>query len=315
MPFKNILINTPAVPSDSDALVMDAAVRIGAPCDAAITVFDVNSDLSWAMQYLAGGWEETVESIAGTKERRLERFAQTLRDRGLNASHSVAHGRLSAEIARHVSENGHDLVVKVAETSSNRSGFIGSTDMRLIHDCPCAVLILRPDEEAGFQHIAVAADILDQDTLQRDLNRNALVMASTLMATAAPISLVYALPPLRTAIRVDNDSTDVVSQEQLVKWDSDLRSVAEIKLERLASDVEDLDCHRHVLVGDPIEAIPEFTNGHGIDLLIIGSVPRNGIAGVLLGNTAVRILERVSCSVLVIKSQRPQSKNETTTCA
>ncbi|HEX6885840.1 MAG TPA: universal stress protein, partial [Planctomycetota bacterium] len=37
--------------------------------------------------------------------------------------------------------------------------------------------------------------------------------------------------------------------------------------------------------------------------LVMGSVSRGGIAGLLLGNTAERLLDRVSCSLLTIKPQ------------
>ncbi|HVS10740.1 MAG TPA: universal stress protein [Planctomycetota bacterium] len=39
----------------------------------------------------------------------------------------------------------------------------------------------------------------------------------------------------------------------------------------------------------------------GSDLLVLGTVARTGIAGVLIGNTAEEILDRIACSVLVVK--------------
>ncbi|MEQ1895543.1 MAG: universal stress protein [Planctomycetota bacterium] len=39
----------------------------------------------------------------------------------------------------------------------------------------------------------------------------------------------------------------------------------------------------------------------GAGLLVMGSVSRGGITGLLLGNTAERLLDRVSCSLLTIK--------------
>ena len=37
------------------------------------------------------------------------------------------------------------------------------------------------------------------------------------------------------------------------------------------------------------------------DLVVLGSVSRGGIAGLLIGNTAEKVLERVECSVLTVK--------------
>ena len=37
------------------------------------------------------------------------------------------------------------------------------------------------------------------------------------------------------------------------------------------------------------------------DLVVMGTVARTGIAGLLIGNTAEAILEQVQCSVLAVK--------------
>jgi nucleotide-binding universal stress UspA family protein len=39
----------------------------------------------------------------------------------------------------------------------------------------------------------------------------------------------------------------------------------------------------------------------GIDLLVMGSVCRTGIAGFLIGNTAEEVINQVDCSVLTLK--------------
>ena len=38
-----------------------------------------------------------------------------------------------------------------------------------------------------------------------------------------------------------------------------------------------------------------------IDLLVMGTIARGGVAGVLTGNTAERLLPRIPCSVLAVK--------------
>lgn len=53
--------------------------------------------------------------------------------------------------------------------------------------------------------------------------------------------------------------------------------------------------------GEPEDVIPEFVVAEGIDLVVMGSVARRGIAGFLIGNTAERVLPKLPCSVLVVK--------------
>jgi universal stress protein E len=59
----------------------------------------------------------------------------------------------------------------------------------------------------------------------------------------------------------------------------------------------------HLADGDgmPDHAILQFIQDHQIDLLVLGTVARGGLPGVLIGNTAERLLPEVPCSVLAVK--------------
>jgi len=56
----------------------------------------------------------------------------------------------------------------------------------------------------------------------------------------------------------------------------------------------------HMLEGEPSQAIPQHCQAQAADLLICGTVARHGIPGLLLGNTAERIVNRVNCSILAV---------------
>jgi hypothetical protein len=47
--------------------------------------------------------------------------------------------------------------------------------------------------------------------------------------------------------------------------------------------------------------ITEFILAEGIDLVVMGTMGRTGIAWRLVGNTAERVLQRSPCSVLAVK--------------
>jgi nucleotide-binding universal stress UspA family protein len=53
--------------------------------------------------------------------------------------------------------------------------------------------------------------------------------------------------------------------------------------------------------GEPEAVIPQFVVDEGIDLVVMGTVARRGIPGLLIGNTAERILRKLPCSVLAVK--------------
>jgi nucleotide-binding universal stress UspA family protein len=47
--------------------------------------------------------------------------------------------------------------------------------------------------------------------------------------------------------------------------------------------------------------IPELIKEQDIDLIVMGTVARTGLPGMIMGNTAEAVLDRVKCAVLAIK--------------
>jgi nucleotide-binding universal stress UspA family protein len=57
----------------------------------------------------------------------------------------------------------------------------------------------------------------------------------------------------------------------------------------------------HLLRGSPSREIPALAKRLEADLVVMGTVGRSGIPGLLMGNTAETILYQLDCSVLAIK--------------
>jgi nucleotide-binding universal stress UspA family protein len=57
----------------------------------------------------------------------------------------------------------------------------------------------------------------------------------------------------------------------------------------------------HLLQGEPAAVIERFVEQHGVDLLVLGTVARGGISGLLMGNTAEQLMGKVKCSLLALK--------------
>jgi nucleotide-binding universal stress UspA family protein len=53
--------------------------------------------------------------------------------------------------------------------------------------------------------------------------------------------------------------------------------------------------------GEPEQAIARFVESHGVDMVVMGTVARTGIAGLVMGNTAERVLQRLRSSALFVK--------------
>ena len=57
----------------------------------------------------------------------------------------------------------------------------------------------------------------------------------------------------------------------------------------------------HVAKGSARQIIPGFVDSHDIELLVMGSVARADIPGLLIGSTAESVLGDIDCSVLTVK--------------
>lgn len=57
----------------------------------------------------------------------------------------------------------------------------------------------------------------------------------------------------------------------------------------------------HLVRGNARDDIPALAARLGVNLLVMGTVARNGIEGLIIGNTAEVILNGIYCSVLAVK--------------
>lgn len=81
------------------------------------------------------------------------------------------------------------------------------------------------------------------------------------------------------------------------------------ELERLATRfTEDLTVHCDVRLGTPIQALREAVSEYGIELIVLATHQRHGLARWLLGSTSGNLLYRTECPVLSLPfSAEPQA--------
>ncbi len=66
----------------------------------------------------------------------------------------------------------------------------------------------------------------------------------------------------------------------------------------------------HILSGYPATEIKSFAESHKVDLIIMGSHGLTGLAHVLFGSTADRVVRKAPCSVLTVRLPGPRSAEE-----
>ena len=59
----------------------------------------------------------------------------------------------------------------------------------------------------------------------------------------------------------------------------------------------------HIIQGEAKTEIPALVKSLGAELVVMGTVARSGVPGLLIGNTAESILNQLECSVLALKPE------------
>jgi nucleotide-binding universal stress UspA family protein len=97
----------------------------------------------------------------------------------------------------------------------------------------------------------------------------------------------------------------LVASDALDKWVSEARDQHRRKLAELLRSypLQELKAQVYLLKGEPGRLNPELAAKLRVELIVMGTVSRSGVAGLLIGNTAEKILRRVDCSVLTVKPE------------
>ena len=117
----------------------------------------------------------------------------------------------------------------------------------------------------------------------------------------AKLRVVHAVQdgPERRALLVGmpREEFDAFQQQRLEEAEHALHNqLAETDYRTLSFGVQ-----THVVEGPAEIVILQAIEKYSTDLLVMGTVGRSGIPGLLVGNTAERLLPEVPCSVLAIK--------------
>ena len=217
--------------------------------------------------------------------------------RGIAARSAMARGDGWVEITHEVLRGRHDLVVVGSrDAGSVERWLFGSTARKLLHVCPCQVLVARVGQPPCPKNILVASDFsaVSDAALQ--------VAAQIGAASGAKVYLMHAVdfPLDRLWSTGMMDSSEQAYHKRLT--DQAKKSLAE-QARRVFGDRTGIDLELHTteraVIAD--SAILHFIQEHHIDLLTIGTMARAGIPGVLIGNTAERLALSVHCSLLAIK--------------
>jgi nucleotide-binding universal stress UspA family protein len=241
---------------------------------------------------------ELAETAVGARVAELEELVSPYRGE-LQITITVARGKVSLELIRQAIRQRNDLVIKTARgTERGRRVFFGTTAMHLIRKCPCPVWLVSPTPLRERPRIVAAVDPQSEGGGTKLAVRILDHARALTRHLGGELHVVHAWYPAAAGLLRSR-----VSADELHTYITDVEHSARSALEDVLaiaprSDVPEV---HHLLRGEPQEVIPEFAAREGVDAIVMGSLGRGGIAGLLIGEMAEEILSRVQCGVFCVK--------------
>lgn len=282
--------------SEPNRIAVEQAILAAGPANAEITFFTAFEISEQALHLCEKGEHNITETITTSASRVLDELIAQAEESSVKANKKFVFGKGWVEIIREVIRGEFGLVVMgTRDQKSTARMLFGSTAMQVIRKCPCPVWVTKPDDIPGVQNILVMDGFDDTGEVALDYA----VRAAQIFDSRVNVVHTVEAPVSPKWFGAKISAEEIAAQTEQLKAD------AEEKInERLAqTDFRTLEqgVMTHVIDGETDAVVVDLIDQQKVDLLVMGTVGRTGIPGMIVGNTAERLLPQVTCSVLAVK--------------
>lgn len=302
--FKNILVS--ASPGHLEAMTLRAAIRLADANGARLTVVDVVAPTPRLYRALhsRGRIVDVQAGLMRHRQESLRHLADNTRV-GADTQVKVLEGEPFLEVIRHVLAHHNDLVIVGGEeVERSVTPELSSEVMHLLRKCPVPVWVMRPSR-AEKTRILALVDPDPGDPVRDSLNGLVLQLATSLARREdAELHVGHAWELAGEGMLRSSPylglAGDEVDEMVVAARDAHREQL------RLLTDtfrVDEFGASVHLVQGDAGTVLPTLVERVHASLVVMGTVSRTGIKGLIIGNTAETILRSTRCSVLAVKPQ------------
>ena len=233
-----------------------------------------------------------------TMKGRLSEAAAFARRMGVSATVTLLEGDVAAMLVEASVAWRADVVLRSHGVRHEKPGPIGPIDSQLLRACPSPVWFVTPRQADGETMVVAAVDPDPGDSPRHDLSvrvaRTALAVSAD---TGATLHIVHAWTAYGHQVLASH-----TSRAGLVEYVDACRKGARQRFDALIQDAQvPASVQTHLIEGESDGVLTQFIERRRTSLVVIGTVGRTGLAGLVVGNTAERVLRGVRCSVLALK--------------
>ena len=290
--------------SDHSLAAMRRGAWIAQQCSKRLVVAHVVADIRKAIhhtsyrsriEFLEGSEEHFQRELRRDADNKLKRQILSLGATDVEIKYETLLGEPYEELIHSVQQEGYDLIVAGTRGhSALKSLVLGSTAKRLIRNCPASVWIEKNKEVRPISKILAAVDMSDVSGL-------ALSQAVWIAQRAgAELHILH-------VVESTGLSTDLLDRNVAGPPSKSLRELIETEVKEQFNQFlsltprDGITTTTHLSWGSPTYEVARSAHQLGTDLIVLGTVGRRGVEGVLLGNTAESVLTYCECDILAVK--------------
>ncbi|HEX5443556.1 MAG TPA: universal stress protein [Pirellulales bacterium] len=238
----------------------------------------------------------TAEQFEAACRASLGSLIEQAQQQNVHATSKIAFGTGWIELMREAVDGHYDLVfVGTRNQGVIRRALFGSTAMKLLHNCPAPVWVTKPEPHPAPKKMLVTSDF-------SEVSEKALRLAVGIgLACGANMHLIHVV---KEDFALLSDAEEEEARREESYHEQDIAAAHRRLQGQLGHVLADFGPGKISIAEDTAvadHAIAKYAESHQIDLLVLGTSARHGLAGVFVGNTAERLLPTVDCSLLVVK--------------
>jgi universal stress protein E len=299
--FNRILVAVKELDAKAHPSVLKAA-QLARACGAEVELFHglttpVYTDFAAFSGQGLLGYEADLRRRA---VRRLETIADGLRRHSLKVSVAAEWDFPGYEaIIRRALKIKADLIVASRHTGHHRAPWLlRLTDWELVRLSPVPVLLIKNPHAYRRPAILVAVDPTHAFAKPLQLDKRLLETGSLLsQQLRGNLHAVhaYARLPLQSL------QTEGMNADILEKIEAQAERSAATSFKHVLRATSIAPSRRYLIGRHPVDAISEAAKKSRCGIVVMGAISRTGLKSLLIGNTAERIFDELSCDILVVK--------------
>ena len=295
--FRNILVLAPDG-QDTPHLVAHAG-ELARRNGARLTIFDAVAPLPARRSKINDGGRiiDVEQVLVSNRTAELEKVAA---DAGVDAAVAVDVGVAFVATIQRVMQQGHDLVITLPDGGGRRLRG-ATTTLHLLRKSPCPVWVDDPVTHAR-PDVVIAVGPYSTDGRVDPLDQMLLELGTSLAKIqGGDAHLVHAWrlegeSLLRSgAMRMEKSAVDELVEAE--------RGTALTAFDELVVPEEavDIAIHRHVVHGHAADSIADVAARTRAGVVVLGTLARAGLPGLIIGNTAEKVVGMLDASIIAVK--------------